>query len=147
MEKITQPEQYISLLVYIIRADGIVDDDEQSGLLGLLAERLESPLDQEQTRSLIERLSAPGASEATDDELIAAGQGISLLNLCHLVRDAYALAASDGQIHGSEVRTMRRYLRLSGIPIERFADIDLWARSPVENLALGQDLLSSTSRL
>ncbi len=110
MEKITQPEQYISLLVYVIRADGIVDDEEQAGLLALLAERLETPLTEQQTSELLERLVAPGKSEATDQELLDAGRGITTENLCHLVHDAYMLAASDGEIHGSEVKTMRRYL-------------------------------------
>ena len=142
MEKINKAEQYISLMVYIIRADGIVDDDEQSGLLGLLNERLETPLDEEQIKAVVERLTAEGAATATDQELIQAGHGIDTHTLCHLVRDAYSLAASDGEIHGSEVKTMRRYLRLIGIPIERFADIDMWARRPLDNFALGKDLLT-----
>jgi uncharacterized tellurite resistance protein B-like protein len=142
MEKIKQVDQYIALMVHLIRADGVVDDDEQSSLLDLLDQRLETPLSQEQKRAVVERLVAPGPAQATDDELVAAGQGIDSHTLCHLVRDAYALAASDGEVHGSEVKTMRRYLRLVGIPIERFADIDLWARSPQENFALGLSLLS-----
>jgi uncharacterized tellurite resistance protein B-like protein len=141
MEKITQPEQYISLLVYVIRADGIVDDEEQAGLLALLAERLETPLTEQQTSELLERLVAPGKSEATDQELLDAGRGITTENLCHLVHDAYMLAASDGEIHGSEVKTMRRYL--IGIPIERFADIDMWARRSLdENSEVFKNLLT-----
>lgn len=141
MEKITQAEQYIALMVHLIRADGIVDDEEQSGLLGLLSLRLEAPLSEEETLAVVERLVAAGPPEATDDQLVAAGQGIDNHTLCHLVRDAYALAASDGEIHGAEIKTMRRYLRLVGIPIERFADIDMWARGPAENFHLGESLL------
>lgn len=142
MPKITQSEQYISLMVHLIRADGIVDDDEQSGLLGLLEERLETPLSAEAMTALQERLGATGPTPASDQELLEAGRGIDALTLCCLVRDAYALAASDGEIHRSEVSTIRRYLRLAGIPLDRFADIDLWARTNSDNLEVGQRLLT-----
>ncbi len=145
MEKVSQSEQYISLMVFLIRADGIVDDDERNGLLNLLADRLETPLTPAQVGELQERLDAPGPTTASDEQLLEAGRGIDPLTLCHLVRDAYSLAASDGEIHRSEVSTIRRYLRLAGIPLERFADVDMWARFSRDNLDLGQKLLTPST--
>lgn len=142
MEKIRDVEQYINLMVYVIRADGIVDDEETSGLFSLLEQRLETPLDDEQKNAILERLSADGPAQATDDQLVAAGKGIGNHTLSLLVCDAYSLAAADGEIHDKEVVTVRRYLRLIGVPIDRFADIDMWARNPERNPELGEKLLS-----
>lgn len=142
MDKITQAEQYKNLMVYIIRADGIVDDNERSGLIELLSQRMQEALTEEDIAALNARLDAEGRSEASDQELLEAGEGIDTHTLCHLVRDAYSLAASDGEIHATEVKTMRRYLRLIGIPVERFADIDMWARTSTTTLQLGERLLT-----
>lgn len=141
LEKIKEVEQYINLMVYMVRSDGVVDDDEKTGLLNLLKERMETPLDDEQTREVLRRLDGDGPSAPTDAELLAAGSGIGIHTLSLLVCDAYSLAASDGEIHSKEVQTIRRYLRLIGIPLQRFADIDMWARNPSRFPDLGEKLL------
>jgi uncharacterized tellurite resistance protein B-like protein len=145
VDKITHTEQYMNLMAYIVRADGIIDDDERSQLLDLLQQRLQQPLDEAATQALQAKLDAAGPSQASDQELLEAGAGIDTHTLCLLVRDAYALAASDGEIHATEIKTMRRYLRLIGIPIERFADIDMWARASTLQLQLGETLLTPLS--
>lgn len=141
MEKIKEVVQYINLMVYMVRADGVVDDDEKTGLLNLLNERLEAPLSEEQTREVLLRLESEGPAAPSDADLLAAGAGIGVHTLSLLVCDAYSLAASDGEIHSKEVQTIRRYLRLTGIPLERFADIDMWARNPSRFPELGEKLL------
>lgn len=142
MEKISQSEQYTSLLIHLVRADGIIAKDEESVLRRLLSERLVNPPDAVRLQGIRERLTASGPAQPSDADLLSAGHGMDAHTLCHLVRDAYRLAASDGEVHATEIKTMRRYLRLVGIPIERFADIDLWARRADASLEIGQALLT-----
>lgn len=142
MEKVTNIEQYLNLLVYVIRADSIIDDQEIGQLQVLLRARCPEPLSDEELTRIAARLTAEGPAKATDDELVKAGFGIDDHTLMLLVRDAYSLASSDGEVDGSEIQTLRRFLRLHGIPVERFANIDLWARNPEADLETGVALLS-----
>lgn len=142
MEKVTNIEQYLSLLIYVVRADGLVDDEEVIGLRGLLRARCLEPLSDEKLQEIAQRLTSDGPNKATDDELMQAGDGIDDHTLMLLVRDAYSLASSDGEVDAAEIQTVRRFLRLHGVPIERFADIDLWARQPDADLEAGVSILN-----
>ncbi len=124
-------EQYLDFMICILRADGVVDPAERKHLLALMVGgmKLESSL-VERYRGELERAawSAP-----TDSELEEIGAGLDDGSLAHLVRDGYGLAASDGEIHRSELALIQRFLRVNGVPAERFEDIDRWAR---QSLAL-----------
>ena len=141
MEKVTNIEQYINLLIYVVRADGIVDDDEIAQLQTLLRARCSAPLADEELEQIAQRLTADGPAQATDDDLVKAGYGIDDHTLMLLIRDAYSLASSDGEIDAAEVQTLRRFLRLHGIPLERYANIDMWARQPEADLEAGVALI------
>lgn len=132
---------YLHLLIYLVRSDGVIDDEETDQLLHLVEHRLGRPLEPELLEAILTHLQAEGPAQPSDAELMAAGQGLELSDLAWLVKDAYALAASDGEVHGAEIKTMRRYLRLAGVPTERFADIDHWARQPEAALERGLALL------
>jgi hypothetical protein len=43
------------------------------------------------------------------------------------------MAASDGEIHDTEIALLRRFLVVAGVPDERFPEVDQWAR---QSLAL-----------
>ncbi len=141
MEKVANIEQYLNLLVYVVRADGIVDDDEIAQLQTLLRARCSEPLSAEELEQIAQRLTAEGSAQASDDELVKAGYGIDDHTLMLLIRDAYSLASSDGEVDAAEIQTLRRFLRLHGVPLERFANIDLWAREPDADLEAGVALL------
>lgn len=141
MEKVSNIEQYLNLLVYVIRADGIVDDLEVERLQSVLRARCPEPMSDEQLMALSSRLTSDEPFKPSDDELVQAGFGIDEHTLMLLVRDAYSLASSDGDVDGAEIQTLRRFLRLHGVPIERFANIDLWARNPEADLETGVSLL------
>ena len=144
MEKISNIEQYLNLFIYVIRADGIVDDEELGQLQALLRQRCTEPLTEEELAAIALRLTAEGPSRPSDDDLVKAGVGIDDRTLMLLIRDAYTLATSDGQVDVAEIQTLRRFLRLQGVPIERFADIDLWARNPNADLDAGVALISGS---
>ena len=144
MEKISNIEQYLNLFIYVIRADGIVDDEELGQLQALLRQRCTEPLTEEELAAIALRLTGEGPSRPSDDDLVKAGVGIDDRTLMLLIRDAYTLATSDGQVDVAEIQTLRRFLRLQGVPIERFADIDLWARNPNADLDAGVALISGS---
>jgi uncharacterized tellurite resistance protein B-like protein len=72
-------------------------------------------------------------AEVSDQQLAAVCHGLDASSLAHLVRDAYSMAASDGEIHEAEIVLLQRFLTVAGIPEERFAQVDQWAR---QSLAL-----------
>jgi uncharacterized tellurite resistance protein B-like protein len=124
-------EQYLDFMLYILRADGVVDRQEKIHMLGLMADGLklnEQLL--EKYRVLIE---CDDWKPVTDEQLKAVTQGLDPSSIAHLVKDGYSLAASDGEIHLAELSIIQRCLKLSGIPEERFPDVDKWAR---QSLAL-----------
>lgn len=125
--------------MYIARSDREVTTGERQ----ILTERwsVNGRFSSEQIQDFMERLDAPTAPEPSDEELLAAGSGLDPVTLCELVLDAYKLAASDGEVHGSEIRTLRRFLRLYGIPVERFPNIDHWARFSNGDIEQGLELL------
>lgn len=124
-------EQYLDFMLYILRADGVVDRQEKTHMLELMVHglKLES--------SLIDKYKGELEREAwtpvTDEQLKAVTEGLDPSSLAHLVRDGYGLAASDGEIHEAEVGIIKRSLVVAGIPEDRFSQIDLWAR---QSLAL-----------
>ncbi len=136
-------EQYLDFMLCILRADGVVDPDEKRHLLSLMVSglKLESSLVDKYTREL----DREDWGEATDAELRAIGEGLDASSLAHLVRDGYGMAASDGEIHETEIRVIQRFLVACGIPGDRLPDIDLWARRSLALAHQGTVLLSRPS--
>ena len=124
-------EQYLDFMLYILRADGVVDRNEKMHMLKVMVDgmKLESSLVDKYRSELEKETWEP----VTDEQLAAVTKGLDPSSLAHLVRDAYGLAASDGEIHDAELSVMKRGLEVSGIPSKRFTEIDLWAR---QSLAL-----------
>ena len=124
-------EQYLDFMLYILRADGVVDRQEKVHMLGLMVDGLKL------NAQLIEKYQGELEKEewepVSDGQLRAVTAGLDPSSLAHLVRDGYSLAASDGEIHEAEINVIKRCLAVSGIPEERFDEVDLWAR---QSLAL-----------
>jgi len=121
----------LDFMLYILRADGVVDRKEKVHMLGLMVEGLKL------APELLEKYKAELDKEhwepVSDEQLKAVVDGLDPSSLAHLVRDAYGLAASDGEIHEAEISVVRRCLKTAGITADRFAEIDFWAR---QSLAL-----------
>lgn len=124
-------EKYLDFMLYILRADGIVDRNEKVHMLGLMVDGLK--LDPALIEKYKTELDKETWEPVTDEQLRSVTEDLDPSSLAHLVKDAYALAASDGEIHDAEISVVRRALRVAGVSSDRFADIDLWAR---QSLAL-----------
>lgn len=143
MVKSNRIEQYLDFMIYVLRADGVVDRQEKVHMLGLMVNGLKLE------PSLIEKykteLEKDDWEPVTDEQLKNATEGLSPSSLAHLVKDAYGLAASDGDIHEAEISIVRRALNLVGVSPERFAEIDLWARQSLALAHRGTLLLTVSS--
>jgi uncharacterized tellurite resistance protein B-like protein len=124
-------EQYLDFMLYILRADGVVDRQEKVHLLQMMVDGLK--LNADLLNKYKSRLESDDWQPVTDEQLKAVTVGLDPSSIAHLVRDGYSLAASDGEIHKAELSVIKRCLKVSGIPEERFEEVDLWAR---QSLAL-----------
>lgn len=131
MARTSRIEQYLDFMMYVLRADGVVDRNEKVHMLGLMVDGLQ--LDPELIEKYKQELEKDEWEPVTDEELLKVTEGLEPSSLAHMVKDAYSLAASDGVIHEAEISVVRRCLKVRGIPLEKFSDIDLWAR---QSLAL-----------
>ena len=82
----------------------------------------------------------------TNEQLRAVTKGLDPSSIAHLVRDGYSLAASDGEIHEAELSVIKRCLTVSGIPEERFSEVDMWARQSLALAHRGTLLLTPVRR-
>ncbi len=135
MERI---EQYLDLMLCVLRADGVVDPKEKMQFLTVMVEGLQlRPELVHRYRSALDQEDWP---ELSDEELAALGRGLDPGSLGHMVKDAYSMAGADGSIDSSEVKVVHRFLKAVGIPEERLPAIDNWARVSLEVAQKGQAL-------
>ncbi len=131
MEPTNRIEQYLDFMLYMMRADGVIDREEKRHLLSMMVDGMK--LHPDIVAKYREALEQSEWSQVSDEQLRGVGDGLDSSSLAHLVRDAYSMAATDGEIHEAELELLRRFLAVSGIPKDRFADIEQWAR---QSLAL-----------
>jgi uncharacterized tellurite resistance protein B-like protein len=144
MEPANRIEQYLDFMLYILRADGVVDREEKRHLLSLMVDGMKlQPELVARYRCALEQSQWP---EVSDQQLATVAHGLDASSLAHLVRDAYSMAASDGEIHQAEVALLQRFLRVAGIPEERFDQIDQWARQSLALAHRGTLLLEKPLR-
>jgi len=130
-------------MLYILRADGVVDRQEKAHMLSLMVNGLQ--LNPELVARYKARIEENEWTPVTDEQLRAVTQGLEPSSLAHLVRDGYSLAASDGEIHEAELGVIKRCLAVSGIAEERFGEVDQWARQSLALAHKGTLLLTPAS--
>ncbi len=140
MEPANRIEQYLDFMLYVMRADGVIDREEKRHLLSVMVDGMK--LHPDLVSKYRTALEQSQWTTVTDEQLAEVSQGLDESSLAHLVRDAYGMAASDGEIHQAEVDVVRRLLKVSGVPEERFDDIDRWARQSLALAHQGTLLLS-----
>ena len=131
-------------MLYILRADGVVDREEKVHMLALMLDGLK--LNSELVDKYREQLEKDDWEPVTNEQLRAVTKGLDPSSIAHLVRDGYSLAASDGEIHEAELSVIKRCLTLSGIPEERFSEVDMWARQSLALAHRGTLLLTPVER-
>ena len=123
-------EDYLNFMLWVVRSDGNVDSRQKTHLLSVMVDGME--LRDEIVDRYREARALSEWTDPSDEQLKELAQGLDPLSLGNLVRDAYLMAWSDGVLREVEVSFVQRFLRVSGIPEERLAEIDEWARQAVE---------------
>lgn len=142
MEPSNRIEQYLDFMLYILRADGVIDREEKRHLLSMMVDGMR--LHPDLVRKYLEALEQEQWPPVSDEQLRAVCQGLDSSSLAHLVRDAYSMAASDGEIHEAELDLLRRLLIVAGVPPERFGEVDQWARQSMALAHRGTLLLQAS---
>jgi uncharacterized tellurite resistance protein B-like protein len=138
-EGLNRIEQYLTFMIHLMRADGRVDVEEKRHMMSLMVDGLKlEPTLMNRYRAALEETEF---TKPTDEELAVIVKGLDPASLAHLVRDAYGLAGSDGEIHETELELLRRSLVIAGVPEGRFENIDTWARHSLELSRIGELLL------
>lgn len=138
-DELNRIEQYLEFMIHLMRADGVVDQEEKRHMLSIMVDGLK--LEPTLVKRYRAALEATEFEEPTDEQLSAIVRGLDPASLSHLVRDAYGLAAADGEIHTAELKLLRRSLALAGVPESRFENIDTWARHSMELNRIGELLM------
>ncbi|MGE0491014.1 MAG: TerB family tellurite resistance protein [Vulcanimicrobiota bacterium] len=131
-------EQYLDLMLHVLRADGVVDPAEREKFMAIMVEGLQ--LRPELVERYRKALECSDWTEVSDDELAALGEGLEPGSIAHMVKDAYAMAEADGNFDVSELVLVRRFLKAIGIPETRMEAIDNWARVSLEVARKGERL-------
>lgn len=140
MEPSNRIEQYLDFMLYMMRADGVIDREEKRHLLSMMVDGMKLHPDiVAKYRAALDQTEWDGVS---DQQLRAVSRGLDPSSLAHLVRDAYSMAATDGEIHEKELEMLRRFLELADIPPVRFPEIEQWARQSLALAHRGTLLLS-----
>ncbi len=143
MEPTNRIEQYLDFMLYIMRADGVIDREEKRHLLSMMVDGMK--LHPDIVAKYRNALEESEWSIVTDAQLRAVSQGLDPSSLAHLVRDAYSMAATDGEIHEAELDVLRRFLAVAGIPSERFPEIEQWAHQSLALAHRGTLLLQTST--
>lgn len=130
-------EQYLDMMVYIIRADGKVEPEEREHLLALMAGMQLDPALVSRYQSMLE---ADFYDPVSDSQLREVVVGLDPDSLAHLIIDSYKLAFSDGTVQEEEKMVIQRCLAVAGIPADRYETIDSWARHTIELAQMGAEL-------
>lgn len=123
-------EQYLNFLLWVVRSDGNVAKSQRNRLLAVMIEGMD--LREELVSHYRDELNRTSWEEPTDAELKELAKDLDELSFGNLVRDAYLMAWADGVLRDVEVAFVRRFLKASGVPEERYEKIDQWARRAVE---------------
>lgn len=140
-KNVNRIERFFDFMLCVLRADGVVDRDEKVHFLSLLVEGLR--LREDVLVKYRRQLAQETWEEPADEELRAISEGLEASALTELVREAYQMAQADQRIDATEVALIQRFLKLAGIPSDRFEAIDKWAR---ESIALAQEGLRLLER-
>lgn len=129
-ERFTEKQAFLALMVEVARADRRIAPEERAMIHAHLSHVIHD-LGAEQ---VVERLDA-SPDALPDDRLlgdIATGLGRHALPAA--IRDAFILAAADGEIAPEEIKVLRKFLLQAGVPAENFPLVIRWCETALDHL-------------
>jgi uncharacterized tellurite resistance protein B-like protein len=136
-------EFYFQFLACVARADGRVSPAEQDAVQAAVAASGLEPAIVERLGQILD-LSRPFDVEAL---LVRAARSLSPTLLAEVLRDAYAMALLDGELHPREIALVDRLLDVAGVTERGRTVLHAWAeaaaRQHLDGLALLRDVTSA----
>ena len=124
-------DDYMTVLSIIANADNVLKEEEMSFFESRMARMLINPKLRTQFRNLLR--------QEFDVEKTVKHMDQKTLRLA--LRDGIFLAASDGEVHPSEVETIRIIAKYAKIDNARLKEIWNWVQNGLEWMASGPSLL------
>ncbi len=135
--------KYLDLMVYVLKADGIVHEKERALLDALIINvGLKDEIIEEYKAKLEE-----GSVPDMEKRLTELAENVDAQALAGMVRDAYLMADADGIIDPTEVNLINSFLSKAGIPEERHKEIEMWGRETIAHMKRGILLLEKPELL
>lgn len=129
-ERFTEKQAFLALMVEVARADKRIAPEERA----MIHAHLSNVIHDLGAEEIVERLDA--APDARPDEGllgdIATGLGRHALPAA--IRDAFILAAADGEIALEEIKVLRQFLLHAGVPAENFPLVIRWCETALDHL-------------
>lgn len=125
----TEKEAFLALLVEVARADRRIAPEERA----LIHTHLSNLSQEVGAADIVSRLDDPAAG-ASDPRLADIATALGRHALPAAVRDAFVLAAADGEISREELAVLRQFLIQAGVPAENFPLVIRWCESALDHL-------------
>ncbi|MDP7043492.1 MAG: TerB family tellurite resistance protein [Candidatus Thalassarchaeaceae archaeon] len=129
-------DDYMTVLAIIANADNVLKEEEMSFFESRMARMLINPKLRSQFRDLLR-------NEYDVEETI---KKMDEKTLRLALRDGIFLAAADGEVHPSEVETIRIVAKYAGVDSDRLKEIWTWVQDGLEWMSTGPSLLEVSLR-
>lgn len=129
-------DDYMTVLAIIANADNVLREEEMSFFESRMARMLINPKLRTQFRDLLR-------NEYDVEETI---KEMDTKTLRLALRDGIFLAASDGEVHPSEVDTIKIVAKYAGVDSARLKEIWSWVQEGLEWMSSGPSLLEVALR-
>ncbi len=129
-------DDYMTVLAIIANADNVLREEEMSFFESRMARMLINPKLRTQFRDLLR-------NEYDVEETI---KDMDSKTLRLALRDGIFLAASDGEVHPSEVETIKIVAQYAGVDNARLKEIWSWVQEGLEWMSSGPSLLEVALR-
>ncbi len=131
-------ESYLDFMLCVLVADGVLHENEKQ----LFSEMLDNSGVNSQLRNKYEVIMNDHVSVSSEEYLVQIVKEIDPDQLPVMIRDAYLMASIDGNVHESEIAVINKFLKIIGMPDERFEEIREWALVSVEHLKRSKALFA-----
>ena len=128
---VVNSDDYMTVLAIIANADNVLREEEMSFFESRMARMLINPRLRSQFRNLLR-------NEYNVEETI---KKMDKKTLRLALRDGIFLAAADGDVHSSEIATIKIIAKYAGVDNERLKEIWAWVREGLEWMSTGPSLL------
>ena len=130
-------EKYLTIMAGVLLADGKVTEEENSLFQNMMKQvGLNVELQDYFQKLLSEK------TTISTDKLLEISKGMDKYLLLWIIKDAFYIALSDGEISDEEIQFLKQFLEKCNIDMNKIEAILDWGEEAVEHLKHGYFILS-----